>query len=190
MCEEIKEGEKRGETGTHSTDKSLRTGHMRRRDMVRSQPLVALLIARRAEQGLRMSDLAAKIGITQPYLSQLLSGQRAFSTASVECLRAISIFLNIPPIRVFLLAGLVTQSDLGVSFEEARERHEQTMLQISTSSYAQDAAVSLADINQLPESMQFLLMLLYHSATRAEFQHRWARYAGDFKFVLHTHRSE
>ena len=147
MCEDIKEREKSGDAETNSQGQSLRAGYMRRRDMVRSQPLVALLIARRAEKGLRMADLAAKFGITQPYLSQLLSGQRAFSTASVECLRGISSFLNIPPIRVFLMAGLVTQSDLGVSAEEARELHSVNGAEYGASEAEQKVASRLLKMN-------------------------------------------
>ena len=43
-------------------------------------PLAALLLVQKTERGLRLNELAALIGIREPYMSQLLSGKRQFAS--------------------------------------------------------------------------------------------------------------
>ena len=73
--------------------------------------LLAWLIQTAIERGLQMQELAAELGVTPGYISQLRTGHRLTKHVSDEFAERAAKFLGVPRIAVLLAAGRVQPED-------------------------------------------------------------------------------
>lgn len=74
--------------------------------------LSAALLRKANETGLMAGDVAEKCGISRPYFSTIMSGQRSWQSLGRDKIEAIASFLEVPVLTVYLLSGLVKKEDL------------------------------------------------------------------------------
>ena len=74
-------------------------------------PLVALLAQSLNQQGQSVSKLAAEVGISQSYMSELLVGDKQFSKINDDVVRSIAAYLKIPAVVALLMAGKLRHQD-------------------------------------------------------------------------------
>ncbi len=73
--------------------------------------LLAMLLTAATHRQMQLQELAAALGVTYPYLSQLRSGYRQVVNVSEEFLTACAAFLQVPRVQVLLAAGRVRIAD-------------------------------------------------------------------------------
>ena len=73
--------------------------------------LLAMLLTAATHRQMQLQELAAALGVTYPYLSQLRSGYREVVNVSEEFLTACANFLRVPRVQVLLAAGRVRIAD-------------------------------------------------------------------------------
>lgn len=128
-------------------------------------PLVALLAQSLCLQGQSVSKLAAEVGISQSYMSELLVGDKQFSKLDDEIVRAIAAHLKIPAVVALLMAGKLRHGDFVDRPLELDEMLHEAVQQIGNSSYALESAVTASVLTQLSVEVRLLLMLLFQDAT-------------------------
>jgi transcriptional regulator with XRE-family HTH domain len=124
-------------------------------------PLVALLLAKMGEEGLSVSALAGRLGISQGYMSQLLREDKLVATASEEFIRQCATYLNLPAVSCFLLAGRLIGADFYKPATSFEQQLKVALAVVAKSPEAQDAAVSYDLMLGLPLAMQHLLVLMH-----------------------------
>ncbi len=120
---------------------------------------------RRAES---VSYVAKQVGISQSYLSQLISGDKPMEHVSDQHLRRFAAYLGMPPIAGFVLAGRLSASDFLESAPPLEQRLEQALGVVLTSPSAAEAQVSEADLAALPVSVKMLIVLLHQRAEKTD----------------------
>lgn len=111
-----------------------------------------------------ISGLAAKLGTSQGYLSQLLSGDKPISGVGDSLLRQIADYLGIPVIAVFMLAERLTAADFLAPLSALPDRLNLAITAISQSTAAMESGVETEVLVALPEQVKLLLVLLYQQA--------------------------
>lgn len=130
-----------------------------------AHPLVALLAQRLNHQGQGISKLAAEIGISQSYLSELLAGDKHFSKLDDGVVRSIAAYLKVPAVVALLMAGKLKHQDFVDRPLELDEMLQEAVLRIGMSSYAKESTVTTSMLSQLPAEVKLLLTLVYQDAT-------------------------
>lgn len=130
--------------------------------------LVALLLSRMGADGLSVSALAARLGISQGYMSQLLKEDKLIAAASDNLVRECASFLRIAPITAFLLAGRLKSEDFYEPRWSVYEQLEKALNVVATAQQAQEVAVTAEQLGSLPVSVRLLIVLLYESAHGTE----------------------
>ena len=74
-------------------------------------PLLRLLESQRRRASLTRRELAARLGLSPAYLSQLLSHDRSLETLNMDAFRRGAEFLGLPVILCLVLAGRLTPAD-------------------------------------------------------------------------------
>jgi hypothetical protein len=74
--------------------------------------LVANLVVRAQKIGDGPADVAAALGVTVSYLSQLFGGLRDANLCSHQMLLACARYLELPPIYAYVLADVLTLEDV------------------------------------------------------------------------------
>lgn len=146
-------------------------------------PLVALLVARMGTEGLSVSALADKLGISQGYLSQLLREDKLIAATGEDFIRQCANYLRLPAISCFLLAGRLIGADFYKPTMSFKQMLEDALLEVSKSVVAQDAAVSHEQLLSLPIAVQHFVVLQHEKGegvqlldkmvTLDELQHAW-----------------
>lgn len=138
-------------------------------------PLVALLARSLTQEGQSVTKLAAEVGISQSYLSELLVGDKQFSKLDDEIVRAIAAHLNIPAVVALLMAGKLRHQDFVDRPLELDEMLDEAVQRIGVSSYALESAVTAPMLTQLPSDVKLLLVLIFQAATGSVLipQRRW-----------------
>ncbi len=128
----------------------------------------ALRVAMR-ERSHTVSQLAAHVGVSQSYLSQLLNGDKAMDAVSDQHLRRFAEYLGMPPIGAFVLAGRLELADFIEDIPTFEEGISRGLASISSSPSAAEAGVDLTDLERLPVPMKVLIVLLHQRAQLEDF---------------------
>ena len=126
-------------------------------------PIAALVIRRIKSEKISLSRLASEIGISQAYVSELLLGDKPFSGLRRESLRALAAWLQLPPVRLFMLSGLLLPEDYFAKGSAQDASVEQALQRIALSSYAMEAGVNDTMLMALPDEVKQLLVLAFIS---------------------------
>lgn len=125
-------------------------------------PIAALVTSRIESEGITLSMLAAELGISQSYLTELLLGDKPFSGLRRESVRALAAWLELPAVRLFRLSGLLVPEDYFVEGREQDGDVEQALRRVAASSYAMDAGVDDTMLIGLPAQVRQLLVLVFN----------------------------
>lgn len=157
--------------GKHAPDKGASEGA--------TLPGLALLEAlfseaRRRHQSL--SDLAAALGISHSYLSQLKSGKRSIPNINDELSAACAAYLNVPRIYVLLMADKVHRDDFGPNSrpvpETPGQRRTRVLRMLCGMELTQRVGVTEEDLAALPPRVQDFLVLLHGELDRRKTRRR------------------
>lgn len=132
------------------------------------RPLAAMLSTKMRVDGTKAAEMAGIIGISASYLSQLLTGDKAFSGVDNAVLRAVARYLELPAVVCFVLAGKLQHEDFleyEVVFEAELHR---ALTVVAASPYGLEAAVDSVMLAGVPEPVKLLLVLMYQAASGAE----------------------
>lgn len=130
--------------------------------------LIALLVARMSAAGLSVSGLADQLGISQGYMSQLLREDKLVSATSDDFIRQCAMFLRLPAVTCFLLAGRLIGADFYNPAMAFEQQLDEALESVARSSEARECALSHKQLLGLPIGSQHLLVLLYERAYGVE----------------------
>lgn len=127
-------------------------------------PLIALLTVRMATDGLSVTALGEKLAVSQGYMSQLLREDRQVSVASEGFIRECAMYLELPAVTCFLLAGKLIGADFYKPLIPFGQLLNLALKAVADSQLAKDAAVSYEQLLELPEPVRHLLVLQHEVA--------------------------
>ncbi|WP_341645929.1 helix-turn-helix domain-containing protein [Thauera sp. SDU_THAU2] len=130
--------------------------------------LASRLRERMYQQDQKVKDVAEIFAISPAYFSQLLAGDRSFSSVSDQLIRRIADYLRLPPITCFVLAGRFKADDFLVSDAESDRLFSRALRFVSDSSFAVEARVDYQMLQRAPVELQRLVLSLYQTATNAK----------------------
>lgn len=130
--------------------------------------LASRLRERMYEQDHRVKDVAEILEISSAYFSQLLAGDRHFSSVSDQLIRRIADYLSLPAITCFVLAGRFKADDFLVPDAESDRLLSRALRFVSDSSFAIEARVDYQMLRRAPVELQSLVLSLYQTATNAQ----------------------
>ncbi len=73
--------------------------------------LSAALLRKANEMGINAGDIADRCGISRPYFSTIMSGQRPWAALGRDKVESVAEFLKVPVLTVFILSGLIKKED-------------------------------------------------------------------------------
>lgn len=123
--------------------------------------LASMLAVRRDVEDVAVSTLAGMLGISTSYMSQLLAGDKRFSVASDEVIRAAAKVLQLPAVICFLLTGKLRHEDFVEPTVSIQEELALAMRDLANSPEALELAVDRDELLALPEPLQHLLAVLF-----------------------------
>lgn len=127
-------------------------------------PLIALLTVRMATDGLSVTVLGERLGVSQGYMSQLLREDRPVAAASEVFIRECAKYLGMPAVTCFLLAGKLIGADFYKPLIPFEQLLNLALMSVADSHLAKDAAVSYEQLLELPGPVRHLLVLLHEVA--------------------------
>ena len=132
--------------------------------------LVQLIHLEMARRGIsHLTQVSAEMGFTDDpralFLSRMQSGQRAWSTASLERLRMVADWLDIAPLEVMMLADVISPDDALVNTPIPSEL-DRLASRIAMDPEYKNMLPHYADIGVLPPWAKVLLLILYDDVNR------------------------
>lgn len=73
--------------------------------------LIRLIREEQKKRNLTTNEIANLLGMSKPYLTAILSGERSVDRINASYLEAIAIFLNLPKAQIYNLAEILRPSD-------------------------------------------------------------------------------
>ena len=153
MSTTIKKYERIGWVGGMCDEEIARPGAM----------LMAALMHRANERGLKLNEMARELGVTYGYINQLRSGIRSIKTISDKLVLACAMYLSVPRLTIQMMAGKITSSDM---FES--EEIKACQITNAMSFMVNDPKWGRLVTHELRESSlesQYCLVRLYEKAT-------------------------
>ena len=123
--------------------------------------LATMLAVRRDVEGVAVSTLAGMLGISTSYMSQLLAGDKRFSVASDEVVRAAAKVLELPAVICFLLTGKLRHEDFVEPTVSFQDELAVAMRDLANSPEALELAVDRDDLLAMPVPVQHLVAVLF-----------------------------
>lgn len=120
------------------------------------------------KKGESISSLAAQLGISQSYLSQLLNADKPIAGIDDDLLRKFADYLEVPGVAGFIMAERLSAADFLAPFPSMAERLREAMTPVSQSPAAIESGVDEVALEALPEKMKLLLVLLCQKAYGVE----------------------
>lgn len=130
--------------------------------------LASMLAAQLRIDGNSITALATTLGISQSYFSQLLSGEKPMTGVSDDVLRKCALYLRVPAVTVFLLAGRLCGADFFDEPEDLNQKLANALKIVAESQHAMDVVVSYDDLLAVTPAVQHLLVQLYEVAMGVE----------------------
>ena len=127
-------------------------------------PLLRLLEAQRRRESLTRKELAARLGLSPAYLSQLLSHDRPMETLNINAIRRCAEFLGLPVISCLVLAGRLTLADFLRQPDGFDAALASALATVANSPWGLEAAVTPAQLQALPREVQWLVIRLAEKA--------------------------
>ncbi len=125
--------------------------------------LVAALVECANERRQQMNEMAAELGVTYGYISQLRTGVRKTSQVSDEFVTACAAYLMVPRLTVLMLAGRVTVEDYFETEQTAASAIPRAFQFVCTDPHWGPLVTPEVRLGSL--QTQFLVIRLYERAT-------------------------
>lgn len=129
--------------------------------------LIDLIEEKAKELGLDLSLLAERLGLTEVHYRKLRNGDRWIGTIGNEKLEKIATFLDLPLASVYVLAGILKPTDF-VRRADLPVILQDSLKQIRRNPVVGSFAPNDQDWAQTPESVKFMLVMLYQRLTNEE----------------------
>ncbi|NMF96152.1 hypothetical protein GPA27_01910 [Aromatoleum toluolicum] len=127
---------------------------------------LAIQLARHIEiKKERVSSVAKQLGVSQSYLSELLSGGRAFAAAGDELLRGVAVYLGLPAVACMLMAGKLRPDDFIDPGADVESQLRAALEHVAASTFGMQVAVNSEILQEVPLPVQHLVVLLYETTT-------------------------
>ena len=133
-------------------------------------PLLRLLESQRRRASLTRRELAARLGLSLAYLSQLLSHDRSLETLNMDAIRRGAEFLGLPVILCLLLAGRLTPADFLRQPDAFDAALATALATVASSPWGLEAAVTPGQLQALPREVQWLVIRLAEKADGVSLQ--------------------
>lgn len=127
-------------------------------------PLLRLLESQRRRASLTRRELAARLGLSPAYLSQLLSHDRSLETLNMDAFRRGAEFLGLPVILCLVLAGRLTPADFLRQSDAFDAALATALATVASSPWGLEAAVTPGQLQALPREVQWLVIRLAEKA--------------------------
>lgn len=140
------------------------------------EALATMLAVRREAEGVAVSTMAGMLGISTSYMSQLLAGDKRFSVASDEVIRAAAKVLELPAVICFLLTGKLRHEDFVEPMVSFQAELALAMRDLANSPDALELAVGQDDLLAMPLPVQHLVAVLFGEISGRRFitgKKRW-----------------
>lgn len=135
-----------------------------KKEMKRGRALVVKMKERMAIEGASVSDLAVRLGVSQSYLSQLLSGDKALASVSDALIRRISRYVYLPPVVCFVLSGKLEVDDFAdCKYDEELRKLERRAALIADSTFALEAGVTREALLEADPRVLSMLIGMYQA---------------------------
>lgn len=150
-----------------------KAGRVSSRETAAGQPghrLVQRIHLEMARRGIQfLTQVSSEMGFTDDpravFLSRMQSGQRSWSTASLERLRMVADWLDIAPLEVMMLADVISPDDALVNTPIPSEL-DRLASRIALDPEYRNMLPHYADIGLLPPWAKVLLLILYDDVNR------------------------
>lgn len=122
-------------------------------------PLVGWLVDEARRRGMPMRDMAAAVGVTVGYISQLRTGTRPVENISRDFARSCAEFLGVAPVVVMVVSGSIRLTDFYLA-----NMREAEMLDRTLQAALADPRLRVAfpdDLLSLPSDAKRALVLMY-----------------------------
>lgn len=114
-----------------------------KRNTLKGSGLTTRIKERMSSEGVSVTELAERLSVSQPYLSQLLGGDKSFTHASDDLIRRVAGFLYLPPVVCFVLAERLVPADFETcSYDDEFLSLERRAAFIAESTFALEAGVT------------------------------------------------
>ncbi len=135
-----------------------------KKEMKRGRALVVKMKERMAIEGASVSDLAVRLEVSQSYLSQLLSGDKALASVSDALIRRISGYVYLPPVVCFVLSGKLEVDDFAdCKYDEELRKLERRAALIADSTFALEAGVTREALLEADPRVLSMLIGMYQA---------------------------
>ncbi|MGQ5490885.1 helix-turn-helix domain-containing protein [Thauera sp. ZXT1-4] len=133
-----------------------------KRKALKGSGLTTRIKERMSSEGVSVTELAERLGVSQPYLSQLLCGDKSFTQASDDLIRRVAGFLYLPPVVCFVLAERLVPADFETcSYDDEFLSLERRAAFIAESTFALEAGVTKQLLMEADPRMLSLVLGMY-----------------------------
>ncbi|WP_287369005.1 helix-turn-helix transcriptional regulator [Thauera sp.] len=133
-----------------------------KRKALKGSGLTTRIKERMRSEGVSVTGLAERLGVSQPYLSQILGGDKSFTQASDDLIRRVAGFLYLPPVVCFVLAERLVPSDFETcSYDNELLSLERRAAFIAESTFALEAGVTKQLLMEADPRMLSLVLGMY-----------------------------
>lgn len=133
----------------------------------RGMQLIDLIEEKAKERDLDLSQLVEELGFTEIYYRKLRNGDRWIGLVGNEKLEKIAEFLDIPLASVYVLAGILKPTDF-VRRSDLSMVLRDSLKQMRRNPVLGSFAPNDDDWETTPESVKFMLIMLYQRLTNEE----------------------
>lgn len=133
-----------------------------KRNTLKGSGLTTRIKERMSSEKVSVTELAERLGVSQPYLSQLLGGDKSFTQTSDDLIRRVAGFLYLPPVVCFVLAERLMPADFETcSYDDESLSLERRAAFIAESTFALEAGVTKQLLMEADPRMLSLVLGMY-----------------------------
>jgi hypothetical protein len=141
---------------------SSKIGHFRGAALIRA------IESRAAELDMTATDVASVLGYEATYFRTIMRGGRWVGNLGHEKLHQLAIFLDVPPVTVYVLADILKTTDFS-RLSELKERLDKVYAHMKAHKTL-GAFIPSRDIwNRTPDEMKILALVLYQRLEERDF---------------------
>lgn len=129
--------------------------------------LIDVIEAKAREREMDFSEFTELLGFTESYYRTFRNGNRWIGTVGHDKLEKIAKFVEMPLASVYMLAGILKPSDF-VHRSDLSEKIREGFHRLRRNPVMGPFAPSAEDWERTPESVQFMMILMYERLTAEE----------------------
>lgn len=139
--------------------------------------LIDIIEAKALERGMDFSEFTDLLGFTEAYYRTFRNGNRWIGTIGHDKLEKIAAFVEMPLASVYVLAGILKPTDF-VLPSDLSEKIRKGISKLRRNPVLGPFAPPLEDWEKTPQSVQFMMILLYERLTTEELMEKGSNQFG------------